>query len=164
MQDFKCGVRPLVVTDKGLEKYSTLQGIQSFLPMHLYHVFPSLRIRCFKTQMHSSKFSSKSEMHSLKKSHLNPIYPDPSPRGISLNVLRHSVMFHILQIALLFILVVTTPTHSFKILKIINSMRLTFQEYFHHFWTPPPYIPKRGRDCDNILLWCHTKHLSVLWT
>ena len=40
------------------------------------------------------------------------VYPDPSPRGISLNVLKHSVVFHILQRALLLILVITTPPQS----------------------------------------------------
>ena len=62
------------------------------------------------------------------------VYPDPSPRGISLNVLKHSVVFHILQRAFLFILVITTPPQSFKILNTINSMTLTFQEHPHYIF------------------------------
>ena len=85
------------------------------------------------------------------------VYPDPSPRGISLNVLKHSVVFHILQRALLFILVITTPPQSFKILNTINSMTLTFQEHPHCFFFLRH--SQRRRDYDKLLLSCLTKHL-----
>ena len=85
------------------------------------------------------------------------VYPDPSPRRILLNVLKHSVVFHILQRAFWF-LVITAAPQSFKILNTINSMTLTFQEHPHYFFFSLN-IPKGGRGCDNLLLSCHTKHL-----